>query len=155
MFRNHSVKHGIKGNMPHNLDTYISEITLGNDFESDVDIPEHKHECQGVHWPAVFPSEIALAGRVLIKSLAERSSPVDIDNFKDMLVYSQLLFTYWLFSPVDVMVNMTLLLIAFIIFYRTFLKIIHKSIQKANWSYIYTRLYCYIAFNILQALNLY
>ncbi|KAG2730683.1 hypothetical protein I3760_01G305700 [Carya illinoinensis] len=82
MLRNHPVKHGIQGNISHNLDTYISEITLGNDSESDVDFPEHKHECQGVHWPAVFPSEIALAGRVLIKSLAARSP---VANFVDML----------------------------------------------------------------------
>ncbi|KAF5467559.1 hypothetical protein F2P56_017372 [Juglans regia] len=83
MLRNHPVKHGIQGNISHNLDTYISEITLGNDSESDVDIPEHKHECQGVHWPTVFPSEIALAGRALIKSLAERSP---VANFVDMLI---------------------------------------------------------------------
>ncbi|KAF5467556.1 hypothetical protein F2P56_017372 [Juglans regia] len=86
MLRNHPVKHGIQGNISHNLDTYISEITLGNDSESDVDIPEHKHECQGVHWPTVFPSEIALAGRALIKSLAERSP---VANFVDMLNLSQ------------------------------------------------------------------
>ncbi|XP_042492163.1 histone-lysine N-methyltransferase SMYD3 isoform X7 [Macadamia integrifolia] len=35
-------------------------------------IPEHKHECGGVHWPVVLPSEIVLAGRVLVKSIEQR-----------------------------------------------------------------------------------
>lgn len=87
MPRNYSLNHGIEGNLSDNLDRYISEIPLSHDSGPDADIPEHKHECQGVHWPAILPSDIVLAGRVLIKSLAQRSL-ADITNFAEMLVYS-------------------------------------------------------------------
>lgn len=87
MPRNSSLNHGIEGNLSDNLDRYILEIPLSHDSGPDADIPEHKHECQGVHWPAILPSDIVLAGRVLIKSLAQRSL-ADITNFAEMLVYS-------------------------------------------------------------------
>ncbi|XAR66066.1 Histone-lysine N-methyltransferase [Bertholletia excelsa] len=33
---------------------------------------EHKHECHGVHWPAVLPSDIVLAARILAKSVEQK-----------------------------------------------------------------------------------
>ncbi|KAH8484633.1 hypothetical protein H0E87_026405 [Populus deltoides] len=36
--------------------------------------PEHKHECLGVNWPAILPSDIVLAGRILVKSTSQRCS---------------------------------------------------------------------------------
>lgn len=57
-----------------------------NDYELKIDdVTEHQHECQGVHWPAVLPSEIVLAGRVLAKFLSKSSSG-DITIFVEKLV---------------------------------------------------------------------
>ncbi|XP_034912260.1 uncharacterized protein [Populus alba] len=36
--------------------------------------PEHKHECLGVNWPVILPSDIVLAGRILVKSTSQRCS---------------------------------------------------------------------------------
>jgi hypothetical protein len=80
------VNHGIHENLSDNLKTYISEIVLCTESEPHVDIPEHKHECQGGNWPAIFPSEIVLAGRVLIKSLTHRRL-MDITKFTETLVH--------------------------------------------------------------------
>ncbi|XP_062154808.1 uncharacterized protein LOC133862909 isoform X1 [Alnus glutinosa] len=81
------VNHGIHENLSDNLKTYISEIVLCTESEPHVDIPEHKHECQGGNWPAIFPSEIVLAGRVLIKSLTHRRL-MDITKFTETLELS-------------------------------------------------------------------
>ncbi|KAF7816585.1 SET and MYND domain-containing protein 4 [Senna tora] len=78
--------HGLLKNLPSDLGKYVAEIILGNDFEIE-DIPEHKHECQGVHWSAVLPSEIVLAGRVLAKFL-QKNACEDITNFVKSLELS-------------------------------------------------------------------
>jgi hypothetical protein len=94
------VNHGIHENLSDNLNSYISEIILCKESESDVDIPEHVHECQGVHWPAIFPSEIVLAGRVLVKSLTQRRLK-DITKFTETLVYFIANICALIFSSVD------------------------------------------------------
>lgn len=67
MFKINPEVNGILKCLPSDLAQYASGI-LGNDTEHEVeDIPEHKHECQGLHWSKVLPSEIVLAGRVLAK----------------------------------------------------------------------------------------
>ncbi|XP_017253346.1 uncharacterized protein LOC108223538 isoform X2 [Daucus carota subsp. sativus] len=50
------------------LEKYIADITL-SDFctEQTEHNSEHRHECRGVNWPLVLPSEIVLAGRILMK----------------------------------------------------------------------------------------
>ncbi|KAF2296955.1 hypothetical protein GH714_013546 [Hevea brasiliensis] len=59
-------KNGIDDILPNNLKEYIAEVTSCSDSDPYVEcFPEHKHECLGVHWPAVLPSEIVLAGRIL------------------------------------------------------------------------------------------
>ncbi|XP_043706247.1 SET and MYND domain-containing protein 4 isoform X2 [Telopea speciosissima] len=60
------------------LERYMAEITVASNsgyIVGDANIEyltEHKHECGGVHWPVVLPSEIVLAGRVLVKSIEQR-----------------------------------------------------------------------------------
>ncbi|TYK20651.1 SET and MYND domain-containing protein 4 isoform X1 [Cucumis melo var. makuwa] len=48
-------------------------------------VHEHKHECDGVHWPAILPSEIVLAGRIVAKFIAQRGVFADASNLVDML----------------------------------------------------------------------
>lgn len=86
IFRINPEDHGILKNLPSDLGKYVAEIILRNDSEyENKDIPEHKHECQGVHWSAVLPSEIVLAGRVLANFL-QKSVYEDITNFVERLV---------------------------------------------------------------------
>ncbi|KAI4306992.1 hypothetical protein L6164_030226 [Bauhinia variegata] len=88
MFRVYPEDHHIVEGLPNDLRGYVSEIILGNDSEQEIkDIPEHKHECQGVQWSAVLPSEIVLAGRILAKFL-QRSASIDIANFVESLELS-------------------------------------------------------------------
>ncbi|PIA59746.1 hypothetical protein AQUCO_00400563v1 [Aquilegia coerulea] len=60
------------------IDRHISSISLASNCEnaladSNGNIPEHRHECKGVNWPRVLPSEIVLAGRVIVKSMEQRN----------------------------------------------------------------------------------
>lgn len=68
------------------LRKYIQEITLRSfsDLRTE-DVPEHKHECDGVHWPAILPAEIVLAGRIVAKFVAQRGVFADASNLVDML----------------------------------------------------------------------
>ncbi|XP_037497249.1 SET and MYND domain-containing protein 4 isoform X3 [Jatropha curcas] len=71
-------KDRISENLPSNLKGYIIEVTSYSDSGPDVEcFPEHKHECLGVHWPAVFPPDIVLAGRMLAKSVSQRRGFVE------------------------------------------------------------------------------
>ncbi|OVA17151.1 SET domain [Macleaya cordata] len=66
------------GNISTDLERYIERISLDSnsgDPVADSNLEwaaEHRHECGGVHWPAVLPAEIILAGRVLVKSMEQR-----------------------------------------------------------------------------------
>lgn len=87
MFKIYPEYNGFFKNLPSDLGEYAAEVIQCNDSELEIgDITEHKHECQGVHWPVVLPSEIVLAGRILARFLLN-SSPEDIINFVERLVY--------------------------------------------------------------------
>ncbi|KAL5569695.1 hypothetical protein UlMin_026270 [Ulmus minor] len=84
--QNYPKDHGIHKNLSANLQKYVAEITLIADSETDTEqIPEHKHECHGVHWSAVLPSEIVLAGRVFIKSIMQRRGSSETANLRENL----------------------------------------------------------------------
>ncbi|KAJ9167327.1 hypothetical protein P3X46_021990 [Hevea brasiliensis] len=71
-------KNGIDDSLPNNLKEYIAEVTSCSDSDPYVEcFPEHKHECLGVHWPAVLPSDIVLAGRILAKSISQRRGSME------------------------------------------------------------------------------
>ncbi|KAK7282465.1 hypothetical protein RIF29_11271 [Crotalaria pallida] len=79
---------GILQNLPRDLGDYAAEVIQGNDSEQEIeDISEHKHECQGVNWSAVMPTEIVLAGRILARFFLKRTSE-DITKFVDGLELS-------------------------------------------------------------------
>lgn len=54
--------------MSADLEKYIAEITSSGFCTAHTEqISEHRHECRGVNWPVVLPSELVLAGRILMK----------------------------------------------------------------------------------------
>ncbi|KAL2339512.1 hypothetical protein Fmac_007452 [Flemingia macrophylla] len=83
MFRIYSENNGIFKNLPTDLREYAAEVIQYSEEEIE-DITEHKHECQGVNWPVVLPSEIVLAGRILARFLLNCTSE-DIVNFVERL----------------------------------------------------------------------
>ncbi|KAG5050261.1 hypothetical protein JHK85_011364 [Glycine max] len=86
MFKIYPEYNGFFKNLPSDLGEYAAEVIQCNDSELEIgDITEHKHECQGVHWPMVLPSEIVLAGRILARFLLN-IPPEDIINFVERLV---------------------------------------------------------------------
>ncbi|WJX40674.1 hypothetical protein P8452_28123 [Trifolium repens] len=88
MFRISTEDSNIHKNLPGDIGKYAAEVIQYNDCEQKIDdVTEHKHECQGVHWPAVLPSEIVLAGRVLAKFLSKSLSG-DIASFVEKLELS-------------------------------------------------------------------
>lgn len=55
------------------LKNYISDVIFVEFSRPHVKkFTEHGHECQGVHWPAVLPSDVVLAGRVLAKYIEQQ-----------------------------------------------------------------------------------
>ncbi|KAL8149350.1 uncharacterized protein LOC141708702 isoform X2 [Apium graveolens] len=52
------------------LEKYIADIT-SSAFCTEQN-SEHRHECGGVNWPVVLPSEILLAGRILMKLVKQQ-----------------------------------------------------------------------------------
>ncbi|XP_058786654.1 uncharacterized protein LOC131661214 [Vicia villosa] len=88
MFRISTEDNHILKNLPCDLGEYAAEVIQYKDCEQKIDdVTEHQHECQGVHWSAVLPSEIVLAGRVLAKFLSKSSSE-DITSFVEKLELS-------------------------------------------------------------------
>lgn len=77
------------------LRKYVQEITLPSfaDLRTD-DVPEHKHECDGVHWPVILPSEIVLAGRIVAKFVGQGGVFADASNLVDMLVLLITIYPY-------------------------------------------------------------
>ncbi|XP_027339263.1 SET and MYND domain-containing protein 4 isoform X2 [Abrus precatorius] len=70
MFRIFHENNDILKNLSSDLGEYAAEVIQCSVSELEIkDITEHKHECQGVHWPMVLPSEIVLAGRILARFL--------------------------------------------------------------------------------------
>ncbi|QCE15420.1 SET and MYND domain-containing protein 4 [Vigna unguiculata] len=88
MFRIYPEENVTFKKMPSDLGEYASEVIQSNDSEQEIeDITEHKHECRGVHWPVVLPSEIVLAGRILARFLLNSTSD-NIINFVERLELS-------------------------------------------------------------------
>lgn len=86
MFRIYPEDNGILKNLPSDLGEYAAEVIQYKDCEQEIDgVMEHKHECRGVNWPSVLPSEIVLVGRILTRFLS-KSSPRDIISFVEKLV---------------------------------------------------------------------
>ncbi|KAK8935375.1 hypothetical protein KSP39_PZI013002 [Platanthera zijinensis] len=48
--------------------------------------PEHTHECGGSHWSAVLPTDVVLAGRVLMKSMENRKLGLEFSKHIETLL---------------------------------------------------------------------
>ena len=47
---------------------------------------EHQHECGGSNWPAVLPSDVVLAGRLMVKNIYIRDYSLDSDKANEKWV---------------------------------------------------------------------
>lgn len=95
MLQNFPDNEDIFKNLADDLKRYVQEITLPSFANLRAEgVPEHKHECEGVHWPAVLPSEIVLAGRIVAKFVAQRGGFTDASNLVDMLVLLMTIYPY-------------------------------------------------------------
>ncbi|MBA0601917.1 hypothetical protein Gorai_002120, partial [Gossypium raimondii] len=66
---------------------HIPDTMVGSNFKPTLEcIPEHKHECQGVHWPAILPSDVVLAGRVVVKTMEQKGQFTDVPNLSETLI---------------------------------------------------------------------
>lgn len=77
------------------LKKHIADITLANASASDIHhFFEHRHECHGVHWPAVFPPDVVLAGRILVKSTEKKGHHSNVSKLIGTLVFYLTTFIY-------------------------------------------------------------
>ncbi|KAL8151504.1 hypothetical protein V2J09_021312 [Rumex salicifolius] len=86
--------------VPSDLRKYFSDVCLADDSRENIEyFAEHRHECHGFHWPTVLPSDVVLAGRILVKSMElkghmnDSSSVTDLDllhNYDKLPVESRL-----------------------------------------------------------------
>lgn len=82
------MKHSSNEILFNKFEEYIAQITRGIDFyPGDGHFFEHKHECQGAHWPMILPSDIVLAGRVLVKCIEQRRACSEGFNLIETLVH--------------------------------------------------------------------
>ncbi|MED6193508.1 hypothetical protein PIB30_020121 [Stylosanthes scabra] len=83
--------------LPSDLGEYAVKVIQGHDSKHETEnITEHKHECQGVNWSAVLPSEVVLAGRILARFLSERRTSEHITYFVEKLLIVLLHYSSWL-----------------------------------------------------------
>lgn len=62
---------GLEG-LADDLKNYMSVAVLAGTSTLDTGhIAEHRHECQGFHWPLILPAEVVLAGRILVKVIEQ------------------------------------------------------------------------------------
>ncbi|XP_044461644.1 SET and MYND domain-containing protein 4 isoform X4 [Mangifera indica] len=89
LLKNFPMKHSSNEILFNKFEEYIAQITRGIDFyPGDEHFFEHKHECQGAHWPMILPSDIVLAGRVLVKCIEQRRACSEGFNLTETLELS-------------------------------------------------------------------
>ncbi|MCD7453859.1 hypothetical protein HAX54_022355 [Datura stramonium] len=78
---------GLEG-LADDLKNYMSNVVLAGASTLDTEhIAEHRHECQGFHWPLILPSEVVLAGRIIVKAIEQKgraSADSDLIGFLDL-----------------------------------------------------------------------
>lgn len=77
------------------LKKHIADITVANASASDIHhFFEHRHECHGVHWPAVFPPDVVLAARILVKSTEKKGHHSNVSKIIGTVVFYLTTFFY-------------------------------------------------------------
>ncbi|KAG5616403.1 hypothetical protein H5410_016227 [Solanum commersonii] len=78
---------GLEG-LADDLKNYMSDVVLAGASTLDTGhIAEHRHECHGFHWPLILPSEVVLAGRILVKVIEQNrraSADSNLVGFLDL-----------------------------------------------------------------------
>ncbi|KAM3355543.1 SET and MYND domain-containing protein 4 isoform X1 [Capsicum galapagoense] len=77
---------GLEG-LADDLKNYMADVRAGTSTLDTVHIAEHSHECQGFHWPLILPSEVVLAGRILVKVIEQKrrtSADSNLIEFLDL-----------------------------------------------------------------------
>ncbi|KAK3005108.1 hypothetical protein RJ639_016525, partial [Escallonia herrerae] len=70
---NYLDNYGLGVHVSDDLQKYSRDVIVASISGPEIErIAAHKHECQGAHWPAVLPSEVVLAGRVLVRSMGQQ-----------------------------------------------------------------------------------
>ncbi|XP_075111246.1 uncharacterized protein LOC142181709 isoform X2 [Nicotiana tabacum] len=73
--------------LPDDLQNYISDVVAGNNSTLETGhIAEHRHECLGFHWPLILPSEVVLAGRILVKVIEQKKHANVVSNLIGILL---------------------------------------------------------------------
>ncbi|KAJ0045828.1 hypothetical protein Pint_05245 [Pistacia integerrima] len=89
LLKTYPMKHNSNESLLNKFEEYIAQITRGIDlYPGDGHIFEHKRECQGAHWPIILPADIALAGRVVVKSIEQRRASSEDFNLMEILELS-------------------------------------------------------------------
>ncbi|XP_041995450.1 histone-lysine N-methyltransferase SMYD3-like isoform X2 [Salvia splendens] len=90
-FLKYKAKYRFKLDLSDDLERHIRNVTSPSFSSPDVKhFAEHRHECQGMHWPAVLPSDVVLAGRVIVKHIEEQAYGGLDHNVHKILNYGQL-----------------------------------------------------------------
>ncbi|KAK4768617.1 hypothetical protein SAY87_003758 [Trapa incisa] len=78
MPRNREAEIASHESIPRELKKHFEDITLKGIIPENLNMfHEHDHECSGANWAAVLPSELVLAGRVIVKALGKRGDFLD------------------------------------------------------------------------------
>ncbi|KAL0321737.1 UNVERIFIED_CONTAM: Stress-induced-phosphoprotein 1 [Sesamum calycinum] len=72
-FSKYKSKYELPQDLSDVLKQYIRTVTSPGSSSSTVEHAEHRHECLGMHWPAVLPSDVILAGRILVKHIQQHN----------------------------------------------------------------------------------
>lgn len=92
---NRPKSYGNHVSLSEDLKEYVAHITLSSVSSSYTEhIAEHGHECEGVNWPAVLPSEIVLAGRVLMKYFKQQRHFGAVSGLVESLVLTITIFVW-------------------------------------------------------------
>ncbi|XP_059300553.1 uncharacterized protein LOC132052863 isoform X1 [Lycium ferocissimum] len=84
--RSSKSSNGLEG-LADDLKNYMSDVLAGISTLDTGHIAEHRHECQGFHWPLILPSEVVLAGRILVKVIEQKkraSADSNLIGFLDL-----------------------------------------------------------------------
>lgn len=110
----HSPKKNVYVDLEKSMDIFSNNARSIRVNMSNNHIPEHHHECGGVHWSAVLPPDIVLAARVMAvsiekwKAFGRNSSPLDYL----VSVYISTVF----FSPITILELVVIMSNSYIIF---------------------------------------
>lgn len=59
---------------------YFLKVTSQSHVDPGIEcFTEHRHECRGVNWPVVLPTQVVLAGRLLVKLMELKESYEELD----------------------------------------------------------------------------